>query len=207
MFFVMLIIMCWRYVAYFVGRRFGKMKTRARDQSGKDRRRRRCLPYWSASCCGLIAAAYLFSNVSSVEALALSVALAIFGQIGDLFESWIKRAFAVKDSGELSCPGHGGVLDRLDSLIFPAVFTTTYLRVLSLMRTIALLGSTGSIGVSTLALVREFPERFRFTAWWPGRNLKLLAQQIKEFRPRCVVASSSEERCAQLLRKLLGRQG
>ena len=60
--------------------------------------------------------------------MGLSVMLAILGQVGDLFESWIKRVFAVKDAGGL-LPGHGGVLDRLDSLIFPAVFTTAYLRV------------------------------------------------------------------------------
>jgi phosphatidate cytidylyltransferase len=58
----------------------------------------------------------------------LSVVVGILGQFGDLFESWVKRVFAVKDSGRL-LPGHGGVLDRLDSLIFPAVFTSTYLRV------------------------------------------------------------------------------
>jgi 1-deoxy-D-xylulose-5-phosphate reductoisomerase len=71
------------------------------------------------------------------------------------------------------------------------------------MRTIALLGSTGSIGVSTLALVREFPDRFRVHGMVAGRNLKLLAQQIKEFRPRCV--SIQQESDVLLLRKLLGR--
>ncbi|MGZ8497304.1 MAG: 1-deoxy-D-xylulose-5-phosphate reductoisomerase, partial [Candidatus Binatia bacterium] len=49
------------------------------------------------------------------------------------------------------------------------------------MRTIALLGSTGSIGVSTLALVREFPERFEIHGMVAGRNVALLARQIKEF--------------------------
>ncbi len=51
------------------------------------------------------------------------------------------------------------------------------------MRTIALLGSTGSIGVSTLALVREFPERFKVHGMVAGRNMALLARQIKEFSP------------------------
>ena len=68
-----------RYAAYFVGRRFGKMKTRAGDQSGKNRRRRRVATCIGGILCGLIGAAYLFSNVSSVEALALSAALSYFG--------------------------------------------------------------------------------------------------------------------------------
>ena len=54
------------------------------------------------------------------------------------------------------------------------------------MRTIALLGSTGSIGVSTLRLVREFPERFRIHGMVAGKNLKLLAAQVKAFRPKVV---------------------
>jgi len=124
-FFVMLIIMSGDSAAYFVGRRFGKIKLAPEISPGKTVEG--AVAYLSGGIrFGLIGAAYLFSNVSSVEALALSAALAILGQLGDLFESWIKRACAVKDSGDI-LPGHGGVLDRLDSLIFPAVFTTTYL--------------------------------------------------------------------------------
>ena len=53
----------------------------------------------------------------------LSVIVAFLGQSGDLLESWIKRKFKIKDSG--SCiPGHGGILDRLDSITLaaPALF-------------------------------------------------------------------------------------
>jgi 1-deoxy-D-xylulose-5-phosphate reductoisomerase len=71
------------------------------------------------------------------------------------------------------------------------------------MRTIALLGSTGSIGVSTLALVREFPERFKVHGMVAGRNMLLLARQIIEFSP-AVVAIEREEDIAPL-RKLLGK--
>jgi 1-deoxy-D-xylulose-5-phosphate reductoisomerase len=71
------------------------------------------------------------------------------------------------------------------------------------MKSIVILGSTGSVGVSTLDLVRSFPDKFRARALVAGRNLKLLAAQIKEFSPDAV--SVREEQGVAELKKLLGK--
>jgi phosphatidate cytidylyltransferase len=126
-FWVLLVIMVGDTVAYFIGRRFGTRKLAPEISPGKT-----VEGAWGyvagAVIAGFIGATFLFEQIFWPEVLGLSLATSLLGQIGDLFESWIKRVFAVKDSGNL-LPGHGGLLDRLDSLIFPAVFTTTYLRV------------------------------------------------------------------------------
>jgi 1-deoxy-D-xylulose-5-phosphate reductoisomerase len=70
------------------------------------------------------------------------------------------------------------------------------------MRSIALLGSTGSIGMSTLDVVRQFPDRFKIQGMVAGRNLKRLAMQVKEFSPKCVAIKNEED--VPVLRKLLG---
>jgi 1-deoxy-D-xylulose-5-phosphate reductoisomerase len=69
------------------------------------------------------------------------------------------------------------------------------------IKALSLLGSTGSIGVNTLEVVRQFPERFQVTALAAGRNVRLLAQQIQEFQPQRV-AVLDEESAAQLARLL-----
>lgn len=64
-----------------------------------------------------------------------------------------------------------------------------------------MLGSTGSIGTQTLAIVEEFPERFRVVALTAGRNLDLLIDQIRRHGPE-VVALADEDALPELRRRL-----
>jgi len=54
------------------------------------------------------------------QAILLGLLVSIFGQLGDLVESLLKRNMGVKESGKL-IPGHGGVLDRMDSVVFAGI--------------------------------------------------------------------------------------
>ncbi len=60
------------------------------------------------------------------------------------------------------------------------------------MKYLSILGSTGSIGANTLAVVRQFPERFSIAALSAGSNLKLLLKQIAEFKPRLVSVQTAQ---------------
>lgn len=100
-------------LAYFTGRLFGGPKLAPRISPGKT---------WSGAAGGWVAGILvgfiyaLWQHQSVPIWMAWGFALAIISQGGDLFESGIKRHFHVKDSGRL-IPGHGGLFDRLDSLL------------------------------------------------------------------------------------------
>ena len=61
------------------------------------------------------------------------------------------------------------------------------------MKKLTLLGSTGSIGLNTLDVVREFPEQFRIEALSCRSSIERLAEQIREFQPRIVCVDKNEQ--------------
>lgn len=82
------------------------------------------------ACCllaGWLCGAWLHLGVfTTLQWVAYGLTVCIFATVGDLFESMIKRAHNIKDSGKL-IPGHGGILDRIDSLLFVAPATLVFL--------------------------------------------------------------------------------
>jgi phosphatidate cytidylyltransferase len=112
--------------AFFVGRALGKYRLAPRISPGKT---------WEGTIGGIFGAIIVslvfvlptpFSlELSWWQAMLLGFLVSIFGQLGDLAESLLKRNVGVKESGKLM-PGHGGVLDRTDSIVFAGVVVYLY---------------------------------------------------------------------------------
>ena len=104
--------------AYYVGRLFGTTKLFAALSPGKTRAGA-VGGVIGGMLAGTIAAAVFLQEFNLFIAALLGYILSCIGIVGDLAESLIKRASGVKDSGQI-LPGHGGVLDRIDSLLLTA---------------------------------------------------------------------------------------
>jgi phosphatidate cytidylyltransferase len=121
---IMLIVMTNDSAAYYSGCAFGKHRLYHLVSPKKSVEG--ALGGLIGSICGTMLAKFtFFPQLSLVDALLTAIFIGVLGQTGDLFESLLKRSFGVKDSGN-SIPGHGGVLDRLDSIIFAAPATYYY---------------------------------------------------------------------------------
>ena len=70
---------------------------------------------------------YIFFKADIVQLIIISLLTCITGIYGDLFESKLKRMAGIKDSGNIM-PGHGGFLDRFDSLLFATIFVWIYVK-------------------------------------------------------------------------------
>ncbi len=102
--------------AYLIGSRFGRRKIAPTISPGKSVEG--TLGGLVISVLAGILAKLTFAQFLSVpHVLAMAIIIPLVGQLGDLFESLVKRSVELKDSSSL-LPGHGGVLDRLDSLVF-----------------------------------------------------------------------------------------
>ncbi len=130
MLFLLLLVVAADIGAYFAGRALGKHKLAPRVSPGKT---------WEGVGGGLVAAALMAAfgvwwfSMDTVPFMALCILVAIASVVGDLTESMFKRHAGLKDSGTL-LPGHGGVLDRVDSVTAAAPVFLIGLERLGLLR-------------------------------------------------------------------------
>ncbi|WP_457643185.1 phosphatidate cytidylyltransferase [Persephonella sp.] len=114
-------------MAYFVGKAFGRHRLAPRLSPKKT---------WEGafgSVAGSISAGGAVAYYTGLpEALIPVVIASVVMQVGDLFESFIKRQVGEKDSSHI-IPGHGGILDRIDALIFASVVFVAYYQIINLL--------------------------------------------------------------------------
>jgi len=115
-FFVIVLAFSGDIAAFYVGRTFGTRKLMPHVSPGKTVEGLLGLAAGSVAGC-LVYRHFLLPDIPAAHIAFLGLAGGMIGQLGDLFESLIKRASGFKDSGSI-LPGHGGILDRLDCLLF-----------------------------------------------------------------------------------------
>lgn len=116
--------------AFYVGRNFGRRKLLPNVSAGKT------VEGAFGSVAGSLLGAMAFGHfflpaISPIHMFVMTLAANILGQAGDLCESTLKRSSGLKDSGAI-LPGHGGILDRVDSLLFIGPFVYYYIRIIVL---------------------------------------------------------------------------
>jgi len=118
LFFFLLVLMGSDTAAYYTGRAFGRHKLAPKVSPGKT---------WEGAIGGMLASLlfatlahyWFFRELPLRAALPLAASMNVLGVVGDLTESALKRGAGAKDAANI-LPGHGGLLDRLDSLLFNA---------------------------------------------------------------------------------------
>jgi phosphatidate cytidylyltransferase len=123
-FFILVLAFAGDIAAFYIGRRFGKRKLLPEVSPGKTVEGIFGLVAGSIVGC-LLFKLFFFPTLPAVHAVILGLVGSVAGQLGDLSESALKRSAGVKDSGMI-LPGHGGILDRLDCLMFITPFVYYY---------------------------------------------------------------------------------
>jgi phosphatidate cytidylyltransferase len=123
-YFILVLAFAGDTVAFYIGRKFGKKKLLPFISPGKSVEGTIGLIAGSTLACILFQYFFL-KEINIVHAIILGFIGSVIGQLGDLCESALKRASGLKDSGTI-LPGHGGILDRLDCLLFITPFVYYY---------------------------------------------------------------------------------
>jgi phosphatidate cytidylyltransferase len=126
LFFILLVTWAGDTGAYIIGRWKGKTPL-CPEVSPKKTIEGAWGGFFSGILASLLCRMLFLKEMSIFDCVVLGVGINFMNQVGDLSESLIKRAFSTKDSGSL-LPGHGGILDRIDSLLFAAPFLFYYVQ-------------------------------------------------------------------------------
>ncbi len=114
--------------AYLTGKNFGKHKLYAKISPKKTIEG--FAGGFIAAIIGGMLISYFTISLSLIDWIIIAAIVAIFGTIGDLIQSKFKRQAGVKDSGKIM-PGHGGIFDRLDSILYASPFVFLYLQIIT----------------------------------------------------------------------------
>jgi phosphatidate cytidylyltransferase len=122
---------CGETAAYFVGRRWGRHPLAPRISPAKTIEGAVAQLVASVAAAALALVVAPWPAFTPLHVVGIGVTLGVLGQIGDLAESFLKRSAATKDASQL-IPGHGGLLDRLDSLLFNVPALYYYVKLLTI---------------------------------------------------------------------------